>query len=85
MGYTMAKSRIVVAEIIVSLIFATALTAAETEENIESERSEIFVGVGTVVRSKQTIVPARYHGWVSAPSDQGLLDRTNGASAFRRL
>lgn len=48
----MVKSRVAVAGIIVSLVFAASLAAAETEENIESERPEIFVGAGAVVRSK---------------------------------
>jgi len=48
----MAKSRVAVAGIIVSLVFAAGLAAVETEESIESERPEIFAGAGAVVRSK---------------------------------
>ena len=48
----MVRSSSVVVWMIISAIFATALVAAETEENGGSERSEIFVGAGAVVRSK---------------------------------
>lgn len=48
----MAKSHVAVAGIIVSLVLAAALAAAETEETIESERPEIFIGAGAVVRSE---------------------------------
>jgi len=48
----MAKSSFAVAWMIISVVSVTGLMAAETEEPSKSERPEIFIGAGAVVRSK---------------------------------